>query len=265
MPDVRRTIINVAIMLGVGLTLALLGPFGTFAAPFGLRLLYWEALLLGGYVLYFPAMLVSSRAAKRLMLPEPAMWAAACAFATVPMTAVVWWANAVWQPVHPPTIDEAIGLYGNVLIVGALACAALWFAKSRRIARSAANLSAALPLEPAASESPPAILAPSAPVPLLERLPPHLGTTLLGLEMEDHYVRAHTAAGSALILMRMRDAVALLGDIDGAQVHRSWWVARNAVVRSRREGRNHRLVLAGGLEAPVARERVAELEARGWL
>ena len=83
--------------------------------------------------------------------------------------------------------------------------------------------------------------------------------------MEDHYVRVHTALGSEMVLMRLRDAVAQLAGIDGRQVHRSWWVARLAVEDVRREGRNVRLVLPGGLEAPVSRAQVAELKDAGWI
>jgi DNA-binding LytR/AlgR family response regulator len=83
--------------------------------------------------------------------------------------------------------------------------------------------------------------------------------------MEDHYVRVHTPHGSALLLMRMRDAVAELDGLPGALVHRSWWVAQGAVQGVRREGRNVRLQLAGGIEAPVARAQIAPLEAAGWL
>ncbi|MFM7348015.1 MAG: LytTR family DNA-binding domain-containing protein [Erythrobacter sp.] len=88
---------------------------------------------------------------------------------------------------------------------------------------------------------------------------------MIALEMEDHYVRVHTALGSALVLMRMRDAVVLLGDLEGMQVHRSWWVARGAVEDVLREGRNLRLKLARGIEAPVARAKVADLKEARWI
>nr|QQZ51292.1 LytTR family transcriptional regulator DNA-binding domain-containing protein [Phenylobacterium glaciei] len=70
--------------------------------------------------------------------------------------------------------------------------------------------------------------------------------------MEDHYVRVHTAVRSELILMRLSDAVARTGR-EGLQVHRSWWVARDAVTEVIRDGRNLRLKLLNGLEVPVAR------------
>ncbi|WP_375289094.1 LytTR family DNA-binding domain-containing protein [Qipengyuania sp.] len=100
---------------------------------------------------------------------------------------------------------------------------------------------------------------------LIYRLRTAIGSDLIALEMEDHYVRAHTVLGSELVLMRMRDAVAELDSLEGEQVHRSWWVARDSVTGVKRDGRNVRLQLEGGLEAPVARARLAELKQAGWL
>jgi DNA-binding LytR/AlgR family response regulator len=105
----------------------------------------------------------------------------------------------------------------------------------------------------------------TAPNPLLDALPPELGSDVIALEMEDHYVRVHTALGSEMVLMRLRDAMAHVAEIEGRQVHRSWWVARGAVEDVRREGRNVRLVLARGIEAPVARAQVSELRSAGWI
>lgn len=86
----------------------------------------------------------------------------------------------------------------------------------------------------------------------LQRLPPHVRGDLICLEMQDHYVRAETALGSALILMRFRDAVAELGDA-GMQVHRGWWAALDAMEELEREGRGVRLRLRGGRTLPVSR------------
>ncbi|MBO9715039.1 LytTR family DNA-binding domain-containing protein [Sphingomonas sp.] len=246
----RRLVIDVAISLGIGVLAALLGPLGSFQAPFAIRLLYWLPLALAGYFLYRPAVVLAIRAAERLDLPEAGAWAAACALATVPMTIVVWLINFLPKPPPWPTASQAIGAYGNVLLLGGIVSAVFWILQRR-----------AEPLAEATTPEP----APTPTSPFLDRLPPHLGTALIALEMEDHYVRAYTDLGSALVLMRMRDAAAELAGIEGMQVHRSWWVARAAVTGSRRDGRNLRLTLAAGLEAPVARDKVAELQAAGWL
>jgi DNA-binding LytR/AlgR family response regulator len=70
--------------------------------------------------------------------------------------------------------------------------------------------------------------------------------------------------GSDLVLLRLRDALGELDGIEGAQVHRSWWVARDAVESVERDGRSVRLVLPRGIAAPVARSRIAELTKAGW-
>jgi len=98
----------------------------------------------------------------------------------------------------------------------------------------------------------------------LRRLPPGFGP-LLALSGEDHYVRVIAASRETLVLVRLRDAIAELDGVDGIQVHRSWWVARDAVTGSRRDGRALVLVLSNGREVPVARDKAALLRQSGWL
>ena len=89
---------------------------------------------------------------------------------------------------------------------------------------------------------------------------------VLCLQMEDHYVRVHHIAGhSRLVLATFNQAMTALGTADGLQVHRSWWVARKAVVRVVTEGRNLRLQLVNGITAPVSRSAVAMVREAGWL
>ncbi|WP_246102007.1 LytTR family transcriptional regulator DNA-binding domain-containing protein [Methylobacterium terricola] len=63
--------------------------------------------------------------------------------------------------------------------------------------------------------------------------------------------------------MPLRQAIQNVDHVPGLTVHRSWWVARDAVTGCRREGRNLRLVLAGGLAVPVARARIAAAREAG--
>jgi LytTr DNA-binding domain len=90
-------------------------------------------------------------------------------------------------------------------------------------------------------------------------------SAVLCLQMEDHYVRVHTAGNSRLVLATLNQAMTALEHTDGLQVHRSWWVARRAVVRAVTEGRNLRLQLVNGVTAPVARSSVAMVREAGWL
>ena len=90
------------------------------------------------------------------------------------------------------------------------------------------------------------------------------GSELLAIEAEDHYLRLHTDRGSALVLMPLSEAVAMLEGMDGLRTHRSWWVARGAVVGSARGNGRARLTLKNGVQAPVSRTYAPELRRSGW-
>ena len=96
----------------------------------------------------------------------------------------------------------------------------------------------------------------------MRKLPPAIGSDIIALETEDHYLRVHTTSGSALILMRMADAVALLDPRLGAQVHRRWWVAQAAVAGVRTEGQRLSLCLINNTLIPVGRTFSAAARAR---
>jgi hypothetical protein len=253
----RQIVIDLAVMTAIGVVLALIGPFGSFAAPFSLRLIYWLGLAWAGYACYRPIGALVTRLGPGLDLPEWSLWLIACLIATVPMTVVVWLAGALPPPLELPSLAGWIETYGYVLTIGALVTMVFYAVQSK----PAVPAQETAPHAPALPQTAPA--APTLPR-LIERLPPALGTELVALEMEDHYLRVHTALGSDLILLRMRDAVAELEGLNGAQVHRSWWVAREAVVRVERDGRNVRLLLRRNLAVPVARNMVPVLKAAGW-
>ena len=99
----------------------------------------------------------------------------------------------------------------------------------------------------------------------LDRLPAKLrGAELYAVSAEDHYLRLHTSRGSDLILLRLADAIAELEGIEGAQTHRSWWVAKAAVTDAKRGDGRAVLTLKGGAEAPVSRSYARALRAAGW-
>jgi LytTr DNA-binding domain len=107
---------------------------------------------------------------------------------------------------------------------------------------------------------------PDAPPPkFLERLPPRLsGAELFAVEAEDHYLRLHTSLGQDLILMRLADALVELEGLEGAQTHRSWWVARAAVASAERLDGRAVLTLKDGAEVPVSRGFARALRTAGW-
>lgn len=106
----------------------------------------------------------------------------------------------------------------------------------------------------------------SDPPKFLARLPPKLrGAEVWAVEAEDHYLRLHTSKGQDLILLRLSDAIAELEGIEGAQVHRSWWVARAAITGAVRSDGRATLTLKDAAEVPVSRTYARLLRERGWI
>ena len=232
---------ELAMAAAVGAFLGVIGPFGSYAsAPMPERTAYWTACTLLGTFLFGTAVRI---VAGRGLAPGRAVLAivAIAALLSLPFAFVVALpARALWP--HTAAIP-AIDWYLQVLAVSAPLCAA-WILLARRAERRASTgvevrrQPGLLGVEPAA---------------------------VLCLQMEDHYVRVHHAAGSRLVLTTMRQAQDALSNVRGLQVHRSWWVAESAVVQAVLEGRSLRLRLSNTLLVPVSRTAVAAVRAAGWL
>ena len=267
----RRIIIDLAAMTVIGVFLAITGPFGSIDAPLAERLVTWIGFAWLGYASYRPMQTVVNWGTRVLALPRWSMLAATCLVGTVPMTIAVLAINREpFGTLGWPGLELVMGTYFSVLVIGGAITVLFNLVQGPR-APDPLMAPPPPPPQPAPVSAPAPIIAPSPapaappPNPLFDALPPELGSAIIALEMEDHYVRVHTMLGSALVLMRMRDAVALLGELEGMQVHRSWWVARGAVEDVLREGRNVRLKLARGVEAPVARANIAALRDARWI
>jgi LytTr DNA-binding domain-containing protein len=259
----RQLAIEIFIIALIGLAFGLLGPFGTFAMPTAVRLLYWIGLTLIGYAIFRPVQAVALWLAEETLVPTWAALLASAALASLPLTAVVGFAISGMRYDAQRMIDIFPLLYAQVFGIGLAIFVLIWllFGGREPSQKAAADTPAPpVPLDIAAVQLPER---PDAP--FFKRLPERLGHNLVCLEMQDHYVCAHTLSGSEMILMRLRDAIAELEGVEGMQVHRSWWVARDQVRAIRREGRAIRLELANGLLAPVSRNRQEALKREGWL
>ena len=254
---VRQVIIDLSVLAVIGLVLALLAPLGTGYMSLAGRIAYWVGLALAGYLFYKPIGEIVLRLGRVLDLPAWSLWTASVLIASIPMAVLVWLVNENGVP----SPETALVHYFFVSVVGAVVTLTFNLLPATKTMGDAVRADAEPIVETAAVADETAQPQPR----FLDRLPPALGTDLIALEMEDHYVRAHTALGSELVLLRMRDAVAELEGIEGEQVHRSWWVARGAVADVQRDGRNVRLVLDNGLEAPVSRANVTRLKDAGWI
>lgn len=265
----RRIIIDLTAMTAIGVFLAIIGPFGSIGAPLPERLVTWIGFAWLGYACYRPMQSVASWGERALALPRWGVLAAAVLVGTVPMTVAVLAINSMpFGSLGWPGLDTVMGTYFSVLVIGGAITVLFNLVQGPRGPEpfAAPPLTVGVPaierlVDPAPAPAPAA----PPPNPLLDQIPADLGSDIVALEMEDHYVRVHTALGSALVLMRLRDAMVLVTEIEGMQVHRSWWVARGAVEDVLRDGRNVRLKLPRDLEAPVARANIATLRDARWI
>ena len=236
----------------LGLLLGFLGPFGSYPAyPTATRYAFWLGLTAAGAV---------AAVAADAVLPATRSRAGAIRIGAValvsalPMTFVVAWTMSLLQPGRVFAPMQLPALFAAVAAVQLLVV----YATTISAAEEAGAPDPAPTLPEPAKEAIPAAF-PSA---LLSRLPPEIGGDILALETEDHYLRVHAGGGSALILMRMADAVALLDPRLGAQVHRRWWVAEAAVAGLRTEGQKLHLRLVDKSLVPVGRTFSAAARAR---
>lgn len=83
------------------------------------------------------------------------------------------------------------------------------------------------------------------------------------IEAEEHYVAIVTRDGKQNLLRgRIADAISAMPAQFGAQVHRSYWIASNAVAEFRMDGGSAFVRLKTGRTIPVARGRIPEV--RKW-
>jgi hypothetical protein len=232
---------TLAVAVAAGAFLALVGALGTGDTPLIPRLVYWIGLTsLGAIVGSTIARLLSEE-----LLGVQSPWLRGLVIVTVltPVFMLLTWLLSGRPALTPRNIGGYLGV--NLLMTSGMT--ALMMLAGRR-----ATLTHASP--------------PDAPPPrFLERLPPRLrGGQIYAVEAQDHYLRLHTSRGQDLILLRLSDAVAELEGIEGAQTHRSWWVAKDAVEHAKRGDGRATLTLKNGVEAPVSRAYARGLREAGW-
>lgn len=236
---------GVLIAVVAGVFLAFSGAFGSAQEPLWLRLVYWVPLIvLGGLWSQ-----VCNPLLDRMIDTSDRPWLEVLLLSvmmSVPVTLMVWIATTLIFWNEPPRLSALPHFLLPVFSI--------------TVVLSAINVLAAA-RQPVETRH----VAGQPPARFLERLPAKLrGATLWALQSEDHYLRLHTDRGSDLILMRLSDALKELDGLEGAQTHRSWWVARAAVRDVTRGDGRATLTLADGTQAPVSRRHARILREAGW-
>lgn len=98
---------------------------------------------------------------------------------------------------------------------------------------------------------------------LLGRIDPDLRAPIIRLQMNNHYVDVVTETGVESLLMRFADAIAETEGADGLQVHRSHWVAREAICGLYRGRGKVVLRMRDGAVVPVSRSHLKAVLALG--
>ena len=237
---------NLGIAAAAGVFMALIGAVETGELPLWQRLLYWIPLTMAGAVLGHALSVLVARIPRAGA--NPWVFGAILTVAiSIPATLGVWlYTEGLFR--GELVLSHLPFFFGPVLVISAAMTALM----------TLINWPGRVTHAPVAGATAPTIR-------FLERLPPKLkGAILYAVSAEDHYLRLHTSKGSDLILMRLADAITELEGLEGAQTHRSWWVAKDAVESARRDGDRVTLTLKGGAEAPVSRPNIRPLREAGW-
>lgn len=238
----------------VGLLLTFVGALETGELPFLPRLAYWEILMLSGAMI---GLGVSESVEKwgRLRSKPQLEMPFIAALIALPLTFMVVGTSSLFFATRAPSA-QALGIMFGITFFISLVMTALNYFIHWPGKVIAETPSAAVP-----TPQPEAIANRFA-----DRLPlPLRSSKVVALQAEDHYLRVHFEDGqSTLILMRLSDAVAELPSGTGAQTHRSWWVAKDAVRGVTKSEGRATLTLSANLEAPVSRSFYKALNDAGW-
>ena len=259
-PRAWATVIAVSVLLGAA------GPFGTYEEiSFVPRLAYWFAVVVSTFAAGYAAASFAL-AVVPAALPRTIRIILAGFTAGVPVTALVLLLNAaLFGGFGTPA--EMLLLCANCSVV-ATAVVFLFALFDRDALQDEAAHVHAAPDAPASpmqdsDAAPPAATTPTVRPPLLDRLPPHQRGRLISLSVQDHYVEVRTDRGTGLVLMRLSDAIRETAGTDGLQIHRSHWVALDAVEGSTRRDGKLVLKLRGGGVLPVSRSFAAAVKGAG--
>ena len=228
-------------VVAFGAVLGVTGPFGSQTAlgP-AARYSFWMVIALAGFGAaavagrVLPSTSQGRRTATRII--------AVAAASAVPMTFFVAWAMGVVRPGRIFSPVQLLALYPYVALVQLLIARII--APDDRM--PADQMIGAVPVEQPAA-------APEYPREFVSKLPAALRRDIIALEAEDHYLRVHTLHGSALILMRLADAAAIIDPRLGLRVHRSWWVAKDGVRALERTAGRAMARLVDGTAVPISR------------
>lgn len=245
-----RSRVPIVLWLVCALSLAAAGPFGSFGLfSFEQRLLIWFPLTAFAIacVTFLRAFVYGVLHMRDFPRGSVVVAVLACVVICPPMYALAHDSFAA-SAVKRPSWAELILLVGSITLG---VCS---------LRHSFQSAPVALLVDAEAEPEPPP------PVPrLVARLEAELQGELLSMSVRNHYVDVQTTRGTGSLLMRFSDAISEIAPVDGAQIHRSHWVAWAAVAAVEKEDGKLFLRLHTGTRIPVSRNHRDKLEQRGLI
>ena len=235
-------------MFVISILLGISGPFGTFIhGDFGDRLVYWTVLVVVSWVLAELIMVVTDRVfAHSLLVRETA---AISVFTALFTPFLIGWTVLV-LPSHAANLFQWAVLAAYVFAISVVIS----------VIRHGIPYWMGALYGPAREEE-----AATRPARLLRRLPDGFEGEVLRISADGHRVEVVTNSARFELRMRLADAVDEMRPVEGLCVHRSHWVAAEAV-RDVVEAKGRPvLVLKNGDEVPVGAKYQPALEDAGWL
>jgi hypothetical protein len=248
------------ITVGIGFLLAISGAFGTLETPLIVRLAYWIPIMVVGSLIGW---VVADNILKIERWTGSAWlaWLAVTASVGLIMAPLIYglglaigWATWGW-------LNAIVYLLPSLTIAAVMAGIGVFLNQQPQLTHAMEKQpdlqgQENLNLTPVVARQHPKFL---------DRLPASLyGADLIAIEAQDHYLKVYSSRGNEMILLRLADALDELHGIEGARVHRSWWVARNSLVSADRGNGKATLTLKGDLKVPVSRSYARALREDKW-
>jgi hypothetical protein len=240
----QPTLKVLSIATTIGLILGFMGPFGSYKMPVVSRYIYWVVIFNLGYFIYFAAHRITNRYLKDKAIHPYVLFVMPTLMASIPLSLLVGFATQFLIDVPFGFFAISLHVMPQVLILGIIidVLMGLILNKDKTQTKQAIDKAGQM---------------------FMNRLPANIGENLICFMMEDHYLNAYTDKGNHMLLMRMKDALIELENYHGMQVHRSYWVALDAVTKVQKENRKTILVMKNGIKIPVSRKFSPSIKAAG--
>jgi LytTr DNA-binding domain len=249
--------------VALSLSLAISGPFGTYVTCSFAERLWCFSVLVGLCLIYG----IGARACLQSIFRRMGFWQASSIvigasvfLLPAPLAFMATRLTGIGLEAVPNYFEMAL-----IVLVFGLTTAAIRWTMARETVGQESGRRATRPT--GLSTAPGAAALPDNPKKLprlVARLPKEASGRLIRLSARNHYVDVVTDRGTASLLIRLSDAIAELEGVDGLRVHRSHWVAADAVCGHERRGDKRLLVLADGARVPVSRNLQRDVSARGF-